>query len=137
MNFTSDIKIYNDEKECAKLRAFVNYVPYVPTCFTCSPSLHTYVPSCLCHLRAFLIFHALCAFIFYVPYVPSYFTYLTCLCFFSCLAFLLFLRVLRVFTSFKCFHFFVMPYAPWPFSIKCRTTLSQLWQPVISKNEVE
>ena len=69
-------------KECAKLcasRAFVHYVPYVP--------------SCLCILRAFL---------FYVPYVPSFFYVLYVPSFFTCLECLHFLYAIRAFIFFTC-----------------------------------
>ena len=76
-------------KECAKLcasRAFVHYVPYVP--------------SCLCILRAFLFYVPYVPYVpsfFYVLYVPSFFTCLECLHFFICHTWL---------------YFFYMPYVP-------------------------
>ena len=124
-------------------KSVLNYVPSWTTCLTCLRALRVhlpYMPTCLLVFAPYvlsLFFMPYVPLFFYLRYVPSYFTYLTCLCFFSCLAFLVFFTCLTCLHFFKCFHFFVMPYVPWPFSIKCRTTLSQLRQPVISKNEIE
>ena len=54
--------------ECAKVRASRSFVPYVPTCLTCS---RAYVPL----LRTSSYVHYVSS-VFYVPYVPSFFTWL-------------------------------------------------------------
>ena len=111
---------YSSEKnpECAKLRAYRVFMPYVATCLTCLPTLRAFVPLCLwflCCLRFF----------FTCLTCPHLFTYLTyCLHLFMCLHFS---KCFQFFTCLMCFHFF----------IKCRVIHNQLQQARISKNEVE
>ena len=104
------LRLSHSSHECAKLSAFVLYVPHVPTTFlTCALVLRACVPSCLCFLRALIFLRGLHACLFYVAY---FFTCLTCLHFFTCLTCLHFLTCL---TCLTCLHLFYMPLGTFTF----------------------
>ena len=65
--------------ECAKLRTSRSFVPYVPTCLTCSCAYVSLLRTSLQFLRVLRAFSFLLPFVssvFYVLYVPSFFRWL-------------------------------------------------------------
>lgn len=89
------------------LRVWRFYVSYMPTRFTCLPTLRAWVLLCLCFFRALLVFiffmcltyfryvRALRAFLFHMP---SFLSCLICPHFFTCL------MRLHLFTHLICIH---------------------------------
>ena len=67
-------KIKNESAKLCASRAFILYVPHMPTSLTCLRALRAHVPACFPF--------------FYVHYVPSFSTYLVCLHFFKYFQFL-------------------------------------------------
>ena len=109
------LRLSHSSHECAKLSAFVLYVPHVPTTFlTCALVLRACVPSCLCFLRALIFLRGLHACLFYVAYfftclyMPSFFDVSYVPSFFDVpyVSYVpsSFLHAFRYFHFFKCFQ---------------------------------